>query len=285
MEPRISLRYLFNLQSSVKASYYRVYQYQHLISNTTSVTPQDYWISSGPYLKPLVGDQLSLGYFRNTDSGYEYSAEVYYKDIKNVVDYIEGADVTLNEALEAGLAQGQGIAYGAEILFKKNRGKLNGWLAYTYSRSLMDFSSDNENLNINNGEQYPANYDQPHNVSLVLNYKLGPRMTLSSSFNYQTGRPITIPISKFTYDAYLAALNYSSRNEYRIPDYHRLDLSLTIKDKERNNSRFRGEWVISVFNVYGRKNAYSVYFNKYGRAYKLSVLGSMFPSVTYNFSF
>ncbi len=285
LEPRISLRYLFSLQSSIKASYYRVYQYQHLISNTTSVTPQDYWISSGPYLKPLAGDQWSLGYFRNTDSGYEYSAEVYYKDIKNVVDYIEGADVTLNEALEAGLAQGQGTAYGAELLLKKNRGKLNGWLAYTYSRSLMEFTSDYESLNINDGEQYPANYDQPHNVSLVLNYKLGPYMTLSSSFNYQTGRPITIPISKFTYDAYLAALNYSSRNEYRIPDYHRLDLSLTIKDKERNNSRFRGEWVISVFNVYGRKNAYSVYFNKYGRAYKLSVLGSMFPSVTYNFSF
>jgi hypothetical protein len=226
-----------------------------------------------------------MGYFRNAENGYELSAEVFYKDMNNVVDYIEGADITLNEALEAGLAQGEGTAYGAEILIKKNRGNFNGWLAYTYSQSLLEFSSDIESLNINSGKRYPANYDQPHNISLVLNYKLGPKVTLSSNFNYQTGRPITIPVSKFSYDAYLAALNYSSRNEYRIPDYHRLDLSLTITGKELKNSRFNGEWVISVFNVYARKNAYSIYFNKYGRAYKLSVLGSMFPSVTYNFSF
>jgi hypothetical protein len=233
----------------------------------------------------LIGDQYSLGYFKNTTTGYELSAEAFYKDITNIVDYIEGADITLNEALEAGLAQGDGTAYGVEILLKKNQSKLNGWLSYTYSRSLLEFSSDIESLNINDGKQYPANYDQPHNASLVLNYKIGDRTTLSSNFNYQTGRPITIPISKFSYDAYLAALNYSSRNEYRIPDYHRLDLSLTIKDKERKNSRFKGEWVISVFNVYARKNAYSVYFNEYGRAYKLSVLGNMFPSVTYNFTY
>ena len=285
LEPRISLRYLINQNNSFKASYYRGYQYQHLVSNTTSVTPQDYWISSGPYLRPLIGDQYSLGYFRNTNNGYELSVEAFYKDMDNVVDYIEGADITLNEALEAGLAQGKGTAYGAELLVKKGQGRVNGWLSYTYSRSLLEFSSDIESLHINDGEEYPANYDQPHNISLVLNYQLGPRTTLSSNFNYQTGRPITIPISKFTYDAYLAALNYSSRNEYRIPDYHRLDLSLTIKDRERKNSRLKGEWVISVFNVYGRKNAYSIYFNQYGRAYKLSVLGNIFPSVTYNFVF
>jgi hypothetical protein len=203
----------------------------------------------------------------------------------NVVDYIEGADIILNEALEAGLAQGKGTAYGVELLLKKNQGTLSGWLSYTYSRSLLEFSSTNEILNINNGEKYPANYDQPHNLSLVLSYKLGPRVTLSSNFNYQTGRPITIPISKFTYDAYLAILNYSSRNEYRIPDYHRLDLSLTIKDRQKQNFRLKGEWVISVFNLYSRKNAYSIYFNRYGRAYKLSVLGNIFPSVTYNFVF
>ncbi len=131
----------------------------------------------------------------------------------------------------------------------------------------------------------PSNYDQPHDFSVVISYKLGPRTTLSSNFNYKTGRPITIPISKFTYDAYLAALNYSSRNEYRIPAYHRLDLSLSIKDRERKNTSFQGEWIISIFNLYGRENAYSVYFNKNGRAYKLSILGNIFPSVTYNFSF
>ena len=198
---------------------------------------------------------------------------------------MEGDDITLNEALEAGLDQGKGTAYGAELLLKKDQGKLNGWLSYTYSRSFLEFESSNESFQINNGEQYPANYDQPHNVTLVLNLKLGPRTTLSSNFNYQTGRPITIPVSKFTYDAYLAALNYSSRNEYRIPDYHRLDLSLTIKDRDKKNVRLKGEWVFSIYNVYSRNNAYSVFFNKYGRAYKLAVLGSIFPSVSYNFSF
>jgi len=286
LEPRISLRYLISPNSSLKASYYRGLQYLHLVSNTTSIAPYDYWIASGPYLKPQIGNQYSLGYFGNLkDNIYEYSAEVFYKDVANTVDYIEGADVTLNAALEAGLSQGRGTAYGVELFLKKNEGPLTGWLSYTYSRSLLEFDSSNEILRINEGDQYPSNYDQPHDFSAVISYKLGPRTTLSSNFNYKTGRPITIPISKFTYDAYLAALNYSSRNEYRIPDYHRLDLSLSIKDRERKNTSFQGEWVISIFNLYGRENAYSVYFNKNGRAYKLSILGNIFPSVTYNFRF
>ena len=286
LEPRVSIRYLINPQSSVKASYYRGLQYMHLISNTSSTTPQDYWITSGPHLRPQRGDQYSLGIFQNLkDNRYELSIEGFYKKIKNAVDYIEGADITLNPALEAGLSQGEGLAYGVEVLLKRATGRTNGWLAYTWSRSLRRFRDESIGIPINNGEYYPSAFDQPHHLSLIVNRQLGVRTSLSANFNYSTGRPITIPVSKFSYDVYLSVLNYSERNDYRIPDYHRLDLSLTIKDRPRSNKRFRSEWVISLFNVYSRKNAYSVSFTRYGTASKLSVLGSIFPSVNYNFSF
>jgi hypothetical protein len=285
LEPRVSLRFLLSPNSSVKASYYRGLQYMHLISNTTSVTPQDYWITSGPYLKPEIGNQVSLGYFTNLKNNqYEVSAEGFYKEVENAVDYIEGADITLNPALDAGISQGKGLAYGVEVLLKRNTGRLNGWVAYTFSRSLRKFDAEST-IVINKGEYYPATFDQPHHASVVMNYQLGPRSIFSANFNYTTGRPITIPISKYSYDAYLSVLNYSERNEYRIPDYHRLDFSLTIKDNPKKSHRLKSEWVISVFNVYGRKNAYSIYFDRYGNANKLSVLGSIFPSLTYNFRF
>lgn len=287
LEPRVSLRYLASPDISLKASYYRGYQYMHLISNTTSTTPQDYWVSSGPYLKPQIGNQFSLGYFQNLgNNSYEFSLEGFYKEIFNAVDYIEGADITLNPALEAGLSQGRGKAYGLEVFFKKSTGRFNGWLSYTYSRSLRKFGDQTDSrLIINNGEYYPSAFDQPHIVNLVMNYRVGKRTFLSTNFNYSTGRPITIPISKFGYDVYLSVLNYSQRNEYRIPDYHRLDVSFTVKERPGKSRRFKGEWVFSVFNLYGRKNTYSISFNRFGTASKLSVLGSVFPSITYNFNF
>lgn len=284
--PRVSLRYLIDESTSLKGSYYRTYQYLHLISNTTSVTPQDYWVASGPYLKPQIGDQLSLGYFKNfVNNTYEFSIEGFYKETANAVDYIEGADITLNKALEAGLVSGEGLSYGVELLARKNTGKLNGWISYTYSRSLKRFKSESQFESISNGEYYPSSYDQPHNLSVIANFSFNPRIILSANFSYKTGRPITIPVSKFSYDSYLAVLNYSERNEYRIPDYHRLDISLTIKDRQRKNSSFRGEWVFSIFNVYSRDNAYSIFFNKFGTAKKMSILGSAFPSISYNFTF
>jgi hypothetical protein len=287
LEPRIALRYLLNQDISLKASYYRGYQYMHLISNTTSTTPQDYWVASGPYLKPQIGDQYSLGYFQNFfDNSYEFSIEGFYKDIDNAVDYIEGADITLNPALEAGLSQGKGMAYGVELFLKRHTGRFNGWLSYTYSRSLRKFDAlTSGSITINEGKYYPAAFDQPHIFNVVLNYRLGQRTYLSTNFNYSTGRPITIPVSKFAYDVYLSVLNYSQRNEYRIPDYHRLDVSMTVKEKPGRNRRFKNEWVFSIFNLYGRKNTYSISFNRFGTASKLSVLGSVFPSITYNFSF
>lgn len=287
LEPRVSMRFLVTQNASIKASFYRGYQYLHLISNTTSTTPQDYWVASGPSLKPQMGDQFSLGYFQNfNDNMYEFSIEGFYKDIDHAVDYIEGADITLNPILEAGLAQGKGKAYGGELFLKKTHGKFNGWLSYTYSRSLRQFNGTESSATmINDGKYYASAFDQPHNVSLVLNYRVGVRGFLAANFHYNTGRPITIPVSKFSYDVYLSVLNYSQRNEYRIPDYHRLDVSFTLKDKPHKISRYRGEWIFSIFNVYGRKNAYSISFDAYGKAKKLSVLGTAFPSITYNFSF
>jgi hypothetical protein len=287
LEPRLSLRFLVATNASLKASYYRGYQYVHLISNTTSTTPQDYWVASGPQLRPQRGDQYSLGYFQNlSDNMYEFSVEGFYKTIDKAVDYIEGADITLNPILEAGLSQGKGKAYGGELFLKKTRGKFNGWLSYTYSRSLRKFEGNGtSDIVINDGKYYASAFDQPHIVSLVLNYRVGMRGFLAANFRYSTGRPITIPVSKFSYDVYLSVLNYSQRNEFRIPDYHRLDVSFTLKDNPHKLSRYRGEWIFSIFNVYGRKNAYSISFNRFGTAKKLSILGTVFPSITYNFSF
>ncbi|WP_224997631.1 TonB-dependent receptor [Cesiribacter sp. SM1] len=286
LEPRLSVRYLLNESTSLKASYFRTLQYLHLISNTASATPQDYWIASGPYLEPEIANQGSIGLFKNLNSNrWELSLEGFYKEIENTVDYIDGADITLNEKLEAGLLSGRGVAYGLEVLVRKNAGKFSGWIAYTYSRSLRKFISGSQLMTINRGDYYPAPYDKPHDLSVVLNYQLAPRVMFSSNFSYSTGRPITIPVSKFNYDDYLAVLHFSQRNEYRIPDYHRLDLSLTLEGKQGKNSGFRGDWVFSVFNVYGRNNAYSIFFNQYGTARKLSVLGSAFPSISYNFRF
>jgi hypothetical protein len=285
-EPRISLRYSFNENVSIKASYYRTIQYTHLISNTITPSPLDFWIASGPWVKPVTSDQYSFGLFRNLrNNRYEISAEAYYRKMINVVDYIEGADLVLNEALEGGLTQGPGKAYGVEVQVKRNEEKLNGWISYTWSRSLRKFDNEVPILTVNSGEYYSSPYDQPHDFTFVANYRIWERSVISVNFNYKTGRPITIPVSKFGFGPVLSVLNYSDRNEYRMPDYHRLDLTITLEDKIRRNKRYRGEWILSIYNVYGRKNAYSIYFDEYGMAHKVSILGSIFPSLSYNFKF
>lgn len=284
LEPRFSLRYLLTSNSSVKMSYYRTYQYMHLISNTVSATPQDYYLASGPNLDPQYADQFSAGYFLNVkDNQYQLSGELFYRNIYNAVDFIEGAEILGNEELEGSLIQGRGKAYGLEVQIKKNQGRLNGWISYTYSRSLKRYQSQFEYQTVNSGKYYSSNNDKPHDLSFVMNYKLGGRVVLSTNFSYSTGRPVTVPISKFSYDRTPAVLSYSERNAYRIPDYHRLDLSLTLKPSLRKNKLISGEWVFSVFNVYNRKNAYSIYFTRTGEARKLSILGSIFPSLSYNF--
>jgi outer membrane receptor protein involved in Fe transport len=286
VEPRVSFRYLVSPSASFKASYYRTRQYVHLISNTTAVSPVDYWKSSSYNLKPSNADQYTLGFFKNfQDNRFEFSVEAYYKDIQNVIDYRDGATILLNETLESDLLQGTGRAYGVELLLRKNRGKLTGWIGYTYSRTERKFDQQSEGgETINNGEFFPSNYDKPHDLTFVMNYKASRRIVLNMNFSYSTGRPITTPVSKFQYGNLLSVLNFSDRNQFRVPDYHRLDLSVTLKGNLRKEKKINGEWVFSLYNVYGRKNPYSIYFNQEGSAFQLTILGSAFPSLTYNFT-
>lgn len=285
-EPRLSVRYTIDNSLSLKASYYRTNQYLHLISNTITPSPLDFWISSGPNVKPETSDQYTLGIFKNMQNDlYEFSFETFYKKIGNALDYIEGADLVLKRSPESGLSQGLGRAYGIEIRIRRNEERINGWVSYTYSRSLRKYDSEISILNINSGAYYASMHDQPHNLSIVLNYRIRRRFVISMNFNCKSGRPITIPVSKFSFGPVLSVLNYSGRNEYRMPHYNRLDLTITLEDKPKRNRRFRGEWNLSLFNVYGRENAYSIFFDKYGMAHKVSILGSVFPSLSYDFKF
>ncbi len=285
-QPRISMRYMLTENASIKMGYSKIKQYIHQISSTTIPSPVDFWISSGPNLKPQIGDQLSLGYFHNfNDSFLETSIEAFYKKTDNSIDYITGVDLHLNDNIDAALTQGSAYSYGLEFLLKRTEGKLNGWLAYTFSRSYQVMEGESPELAINDGEKYPSIFDQPHQLTLVLNYRLSNLVVLSSNFTYNTGRPITVPISKYSYGNILSVNNYSQRNAYRMPDYHRLDLSATFYTQKKPNSKFNSEFIFSIYNVYARKNAYAIYFDKNGFAYKTYILGSIFPSISYILKF
>lgn len=294
-EPRISLRYELPQSSSIKLGYNRTIQYIRQISNNTSITPADYWKSSDTYLEPLIADQVALGFFKNFKNNmYETSLEIYYKDISNEVDYKNGAKLILNRNLEQVLIPGIGRAYGAELMIKKSSGNLTGWLAYTYSRSFKRMNGTYDEEKINGGEWYPSNYDKPHDLTLVVNYKLSRRFTFSSNFIYSTGRPVTLPESKYSVGGY-EIIYYSERNKYRMPDYHRLDMALTYEGSLLKNQKWRSSWTISLYNVYGRHNPFSIYYEKEKPSrlndynvyalYQFSVIGVPIPSFTYNFWF
>jgi len=283
-EPRFSMRYLVTPTSSLKLGYARNRQYIHLISNTTAVSPQDFWQSSNYYIPPEIGDQVSLGYFQNFSNNlYEFSVEGFYKYLYQTIDYKEAAQILLNDRLEQDIIVGIGKSYGIETMLKKNTGRLTGWMSYTYSRSLRKFESAVRDENISRGEFFPSNYDKPHDFTFLMNYQLSRGVKFSANFTYNTGRPVTAPVSKYSIQHILAVLNYSQRNQFRIPDYHRLDISFTFGVGRRKDRKVTDEFIFSIYNVYGRRNAYSVYFNQSGFAYKLSVLGTVFPSVSYNF--
>ena len=289
LEPRLSLRYSINDETSLKASYNRIYQYIHLVSNTTAITPYDIWMGSNYYLQPLVADQYSLGYFKNYhNNAWETSAEVYYKDIDNLVDYKDGADLVLNRTIETELIQGKGMAYGLELLVKRSKGKLNGWGSYTYSRTLRKMEGEDAESTINKGEWFPSYYDKPHDFTVSASYKITRRWTASSNFTYSTGRPFSVPENGFIFDGVLVG-NYTERNNGRIPDYHRLDLAFTLDTSLKIEKLWESSWTFAVYNLYGRKNAYSVFFKDTAddgpQAYKLAILGAAFPSITYNFKF
>ena len=266
-----------------------MFQYIHLISNTTAVTPIDIWHPSNLYIRPQHSDQYSIGYFRNfIENTIETSVEIFYKDIFNIVDYKDGAQLLLNENIEEELLQGHGRAYGLELLVRKKLGRLTGWVGYTYSKTEKKMDGPFEEETINFGKYYPANIDRPHDISITADYKFTRRWSMSANFVFMSGRPGTFPESKYIVDRFTVA-GYGERNQNRIPDYHRLDISFTLGGNLKKNKKWNGSWTFSVYNVYSRNNAYSVYFKAVNRAvpqaYKLSVLGAAFPAITYNFNF
>jgi hypothetical protein len=289
LEPRASMRYTLSPTSSLKLGYNRIFQYLHLVTNTTAITPVDIWQPSGPYFRPQIADQISFGYFRTTKSKmYDMFIELYSKKIENILDFKDGAKLILNNEIETDLLQGTGSAYGVETQISKSQGSLTGSISYTYSRSLRTIKGPTAAESINNGNEFPSNFDQPHNVNVSWKYAISRRIFFTGAFTYRTGRPITVPISGFTIDN-ISVSNFSGRNEYRIPDYHRLDLALIIEGSHKRKKIFDGTWAFSVYNVYGRKNPFTIFFKEAANGtlipYQLAIIGTALPSISYSIKF
>ncbi len=295
LEPRLSLRFSISDNSSLKISYNRIHQYINLVSNTAVMTPSDVWKLSSPNLKPLTCDHLAIGYFRNfKDNSIETSVEFYYKILNNGIDYKNGAQILLNPYLETDLLNVKGKNYGVEFYLKKNSGRLTGWVSYTFSHSLQRTSGIFEVEKINNNQLFPSNFDRPNNLVINLNYHISRRWRFGSTFTYSTGRPVTLPEYKFDYQNY-QLLYYSDRNKYRLPVYHRLDISITLDESLKIRKKWKGSWTLSIINLYGRKNAYSVFYKKEEHmtgyeikqydTYMLYIIGTPFPTLTYNITF
>ncbi len=287
-EYRLALRYLIAPELSVKASVNRQAQYLHKLTTNTTASPVDTWKLSDINVKPQRGIQYSLGLFKNFKEGmYESSIEGYYKTATNVLDYKVGAEVLLNETLEQDVLQGEGKSYGVELLLKKNKGRLNGWLGYAYSRSFQKLDSEFAEERVNEGDFFPSNYDKPHDFSVVANYKITRRFSFSGNFVYQTGRPVTVPVGNFVVNNTEFVL-FSDRNEFRIPDYYRLDLSFNVEGNHKNKKLAHSFWNISIYNVLGRNNPYSVFFVAEDgdvKAFQSSIFSVPIPTVTYNLKF
>jgi hypothetical protein len=285
MEPRLNLRYLLDDHASVKLSYNRGYQYLFMMSNTIAMAPTDQWKLCDYHIGPQYLDQLSAGYYQDLPaSGFQASVEVYRKWGHNIVEYRDGASLTEAQHVESEALPGKLRAYGVETMIQREAGIVSGWVSYTWSRSFMQVHLPETGEQINGGAPYPSNFDRPHNVSLVLNYKRGRRVSLSANLVYMTGRPVTYPVS--VYYAYeLPYIHYSDRNKYRIPDYFRFDLSINIEGNLRRHKRFHSFWMLGFYNVTGRDNAYSVYFlNENGliRGYKLSIFAQPMITLSWN---
>jgi hypothetical protein len=294
-EPRVSARYSLNESSSVKLSYTRMNQFINLISNTSVMSPTDTWKLSGANSKPLICDQFSLGYFRNfSENTIITSVEVYYKNLTNIIEYKNGAQVLLNSHLETDLLDAKAYSTGIEFYIKKNSGKLNGWISYTFSQSKHKTTSSYTEEQLNNNRYFVSNYDVPQNLIVNVNYHLSRRWRLAGTFTHNTGRPVTLPEIKYDINGN-QLIWYSDRNKYRLPDYHRLDLSITLDPSLKIKKKWKGSWTLSVINVYGRKNAYSVFYSREDpriwngngsyNLYKSYIIGIPLPTITYNFSF
>lgn len=290
LEPRLALAYNFNDTQSIKASYNRMAQYLHLISNTSSPTPLDVWAPSGPFIQPQILDQYALGYFRKFQQGtYTLESEVFYKDIQNRIDYVNGANLIANNNIETIILNGRSRAYGLEVLAKKNKGRLTGWLAYTLSKSEQQTPGRTPiESGINNGKWYATSYDKTHDINLTGTYDYNSKWDFSLNFAFQTGLPVTYPTGQYNFNGINVPV-YGDRNSNRLPAYHRLDLSATYVPKPNKKDGLQSSWNFGIYNVYNRKNANSISFrenDETGRneAAKLSLFG-IIPSVTYNFKF
>ena len=285
LEPRFSLAYQIRTNQSIKLSYNRMAQYLHLISNTNSPTPIDVWAPSGKFIDPQLLDQFAIGYFKTfKNNSYNIEVEAFHKIIDNRLDYIDGAELIANDAIEQVLLSGEAKASGLELLIRKNEGKLTGWLAYTLSRSEQRTPGRTQNeVGINNGQWYFTPYDKTHDISITSNYNLNKKWNFNLNFIYQTGQPITYPNAQYHFSGF-SIPNFESRNSSRLPSYNRLDISAIYTPENK-----KGQWVLGVYNVYNRKNAASIRFQEnldtgINEALRLTIFG-IIPSVTYNFKF
>jgi hypothetical protein len=289
-EPRFSFAYQLNDNQSIKASYNRMVQYLQLISNTSSPTPLDVWTPSDNFIKPQLADQVALGYFRNfKDGAYSLEVETYYKEIQNRLDYIDGADLIANKAIEQVILNGQMRTYGLELMLRKNEGRLNGWISYTLSKSEQQTPGRTpEETGINNGQWYNSVYDKLHNIAITSSYNLNEKWSFGANFALQSGQPVTYPNGQYEYLG-INVPSYGLRNENRLPAYHHLDIAATLTPRKNKDRNWKGEWVFSIYNLYNRKNAASINFRQnvdtgYNEAVKTSIFGIV-PAVSYNFKF
>jgi hypothetical protein len=287
-EYRISARYALSESTSIKASFNTTRQYIHMLSNTTIVSPTDTWKLSDADIKPQEGTQWSAGLYKNLhNNAIETSIEFYFKTMKNVLDYKSGARLVMNQHIAADVISARGKSYGAEVMVKKVAGKLNGWISYTYSRTLLKQDDPLAGETINKGAYYPASFDKPHNLNIIANYRFTHRLSVSANLVYTTGRPITLPVAIFELGG-TQRVYYSERNQYRVPDYFRSDLSFMLEGNHKIKQKTHNSWSFGVYNLTGRKNPYSVYFTQENgiiSGHQLSIFGTVIPFVTYNFRF
>ncbi len=290
LEPRVSLSYQLNDDSSVKAGYSRTAQYIHLLSNTQSVTPLDVWTPSGKFIKPQLSDQYAVGYFRNfKNKTYSLEVEAYYKTVENRIDYIDGSNLIGQNTIETEILNGESRAYGLEILLRKSKGDFTGWLGYTISQSEQrTLGGKAGGPGINGGNWYKSAHDRTHDLSLTVSYKVSEKWTFGANAIFQTGRPVTYPNGQYEYEG-VSIASYGERNLDRLPAYHRLDLSATFVPNQNQNKRWTGEWVFGIYNVYNQKNAASISFGQNretgaNEATRTSIFGIV-PSISYNFKF
>lgn len=295
IEPRISMKFNISDGGSFRLSYQRIHQFMNQVSNTSVISPADFWKSSDAHIQPLISDQFAVGLFKTPQKGlFETSAEVYYKKLQNLLEYKNGAVLVMNHHVEADIINADGYSYGLELYAKKNQGRLNGWISYTYSRTMRQTDNQFPEEVINAKKHYPSVYDKPHDLSTVLNYQISRRWRFSGNFVLSSGRPVTLPEQKYDFQG-RQIVYYSDRNKYRMPPYHRMDVSITLDENLRRKRMWKGSWTFSVYNLYGRKNPYSVFYRKEPSIqqvnksqyaiYKLSVIGVPVPSITYNFKF